>query len=53
LPRIVKWLFARGSRRRFYEKCQVWLTLGEIAQTYQQFIDIKTMNQKIPSQSES
>jgi glycosyltransferase involved in cell wall biosynthesis len=53
LPRIVKWLFTPGSRRRFYEKCQVWLTLGEIAQTYQQFIDIKTMNQKIPSQSES
>jgi glycosyltransferase involved in cell wall biosynthesis len=53
LPRIFKWMFTFNSRRRFYNKCQVWLTMGEIAQTYQQFIDTKGTNQKISPQSQS
>lgn len=44
LPRILKWMLTLDSRRRFYNKCQVWLTMGEIAQTYQQFIDTKGAN---------
>ena len=52
-PRILKWILTFDSRRRFYNKCQVWLTMGEIAQTYRQFIDTKRVSQKISSRSQS
>ena len=34
--RTLRWAFTLGAQRRFYNKCQVWLTIGEIAQTYRQ-----------------
>lgn len=30
--RAVRWVLARSRPRRFYHKCQVWLTIGEIVQ---------------------
>jgi glycosyltransferase involved in cell wall biosynthesis len=36
--RTLRWVFTLGAQRRFYNKCQVWLTIGEIAQTYRQLI---------------
>jgi glucosyl-dolichyl phosphate glucuronosyltransferase len=49
--RALRWVITLNPQRRFYKECQVWLTLGEIAQTFRQ--SSKTMNasQKIPSQS--
>jgi glucosyl-dolichyl phosphate glucuronosyltransferase len=32
--RTMRWLLATAPRRRFYHKCQVWLTVGEIVQNY-------------------
>jgi glucosyl-dolichyl phosphate glucuronosyltransferase len=32
--RTVRWLLANSPQQRFYNKCQVWLTVGEIVQNY-------------------
>lgn len=34
--RMLQWLLALNPRPRFYNKCQVWLTLGELAQNYRE-----------------
>ena len=31
--RILRWAFTLRAQPRFYNECQVWLTIGEIAQT--------------------
>jgi glycosyltransferase involved in cell wall biosynthesis len=36
--RTLQWLFSFNLRSRFYKYCQVWMTLGEIAQTYRTLI---------------
>ncbi len=36
--RVLRWMITLDPPRRFYNKCQVWLTVGEIAQTYRQFL---------------
>ena len=37
--RVLRWMITLDPPRRFYNKCQVWLTVGEIAQTYRQFLE--------------
>jgi glycosyltransferase involved in cell wall biosynthesis len=49
--RVLRWLLTMNPQRRFYNKCQVWLTVGEIAQTYRQSFEAKGVTHKIPSQS--
>lgn len=34
--RILRWLLAVRTKSRFYNKCQVWLTVGEIVQNYRE-----------------
>lgn len=34
--RTIQWLLTVQTRPRFYRKCQVWLTIGEIVQNYRQ-----------------
>jgi glycosyltransferase involved in cell wall biosynthesis len=49
--RVLRWLFTLNTQRRFYNECQVWLTVGEIAQTCRQSSEVKSAVPKIPSQS--
>jgi glycosyltransferase involved in cell wall biosynthesis len=49
--RTLQWLLAVNPKRRFYNKCRVWMTLGEIAQTYRQSFGAKNVAQESPSQS--
>ena len=49
--RVLKWLLSMNPQRRFYNKCQVWLTVGEIAQTYRHSSEPTHAAPKIPSQS--
>jgi glucosyl-dolichyl phosphate glucuronosyltransferase len=49
--RTLQWLLALNPQRRFYNKCRVWMTVGEIAQTYRQSFEAKSVAQEIPSQS--
>ncbi|MFZ0742756.1 MAG: glycosyltransferase [Terracidiphilus sp.] len=49
--RILRWIFERRAQRRFYNKCQVWLTIGEITQTYRLHIEAKNAAGEIPPQS--
>jgi glucosyl-dolichyl phosphate glucuronosyltransferase len=34
--RVLRWVFASSTQRRFYNECQIWQTAGEIAQTCRQ-----------------
>jgi GT2 family glycosyltransferase len=34
--RIVMWAFAPGARRRFFRKCWVWMTAGEVKELYRE-----------------
>jgi hypothetical protein len=49
--RTLQWLVAVNPKRRFYNKCQVWLTLGEIAQNYRQSFDAHSVAREIPTRS--
>jgi glycosyltransferase involved in cell wall biosynthesis len=49
--RTMHWLMTVNPQCRFYNKCQVWLTLGEIAQTSHQPSAPMDVAQEIPSQS--
>jgi glycosyltransferase involved in cell wall biosynthesis len=49
--RTLRWLLALNPQHRFYNKCQVWLTVGEIAQTCRQSSLSVDVAQEIPSQS--
>jgi len=49
--RIIQWVFALNAQRRFYNYCQVWLTLGEIAQTYRMLIEGKNPHRRSSSPS--
>ena len=48
--RVVRWMTTVDPQRRFYNQCQVWLTLGEIAQTYRQIFEADSVAPE-PSQS--
>ena len=49
--RTLRWLLSLNPQRRLYNKCQVWLTMGEIAQTCRQASLPMNVAQEIPSQS--
>jgi glycosyltransferase involved in cell wall biosynthesis len=49
--RTLQWLFALNVRSRFYNYCQVWLTLGEIAQTYRMLFEGTNVDRQPSSQS--
>jgi glycosyltransferase involved in cell wall biosynthesis len=49
--RIVLWFFTLNVRTRFYNYCQVWMTLGEIAQTCRMLIAGTRVDRQTPSQS--
>jgi len=49
--RTLQWLFAVDPKRRFYNKCQVWLTLGEIVQNYRQSFEPDGVAREIPTRS--
>jgi len=51
--RTLQWVFTLNVRSRFYNYCQVWLILGEIAQTYRKLIEGTRVNRQRPSQSNS
>jgi len=41
--RALQWLFALSAQRRFFNKCWVWYTAGEIVQIYRQSVELRTM----------
>lgn len=41
VPRVVRWVFTVNSRRGFYNECQIWMTVGEIAQTARRIAEPK------------
>jgi glucosyl-dolichyl phosphate glucuronosyltransferase len=47
--RTLQWLLALDPKRRFHNKCRVWMMLGEIAQTYRQSFESKNPAQQGPS----
>jgi glycosyltransferase involved in cell wall biosynthesis len=49
--RTLRWIFTLNDRKRFYNYCQVWMTLGEIAQTYRILIQQTKVERQSPSQS--
>jgi glycosyltransferase involved in cell wall biosynthesis len=49
--RTLQWVFTFNTRSRFYKYCQVWLTLGEIAQTYRTLIEGASAGRQPSSQS--
>ncbi len=49
--RTVRWVFTLDVRKRFYNYCQVWMTIGEIKQTSRMLIERVSMNRRRPSQS--
>jgi glycosyltransferase involved in cell wall biosynthesis len=49
--RIMRWFFTFSTPRRFYNECQVWLTFGEIAQTFSRCVQGGRAEQDIASQS--
>jgi glycosyltransferase involved in cell wall biosynthesis len=52
LVRILQWAFTIDARRRFYNECQIWMTFGEIAQTFKEAIGLSSKTrQGIPLQS--
>jgi glucosyl-dolichyl phosphate glucuronosyltransferase len=40
--RVLRWLLASQPRIRFYRECQIWLTLGEVAQNYRNSLRPRT-----------
>lgn len=53
LIRAVRWMFTFNSQRRFYNECQIWLTIGEISQTLSYLVQSGRAEQGTPSQSTS
>ncbi len=49
--RTLRWLLALNPQRRFYNKCWVWKTAGEIVQIYHQSVEPKSAVQEIPSRT--
>ncbi len=47
--RIVRWAFTVNPQHRFYNECEIWLTLGEIAETCHRRLNAKNAVQRIPS----
>lgn len=42
---IIRWLFSFGLKNRFYRKCWVWLTAGEILELYRQLFVANSQEQ--------
>ena len=49
--RILEWLVTSKPQARFYRKCQVWLTFGEIVQNYRTAFLSRSVVRQIRSQS--
>jgi glucosyl-dolichyl phosphate glucuronosyltransferase len=49
--RTLRWLLALNPQRRFYSKCLVWYTAGEIVQICRQSAEPKGAVQEIPSRT--
>jgi glucosyl-dolichyl phosphate glucuronosyltransferase len=47
--RTLRWLFTLNPQDRFYNECQVWMTIGEIAQLYRQSFESNSVPKEIPS----
>jgi glucosyl-dolichyl phosphate glucuronosyltransferase len=45
--RTMRWLLATSPQRRFYDKCQVWLTVGEIVQNYRLALSRERANPRL------
>jgi glycosyltransferase involved in cell wall biosynthesis len=45
VPKMLQWMFALNPVRRFYCRCQVWRTVGWIAELYRQSVDATATNQ--------
>ena len=48
--RTLRWVFTFNVRKRFYNYCQVWMTIGEIKQTSRMLIERMSVNRQRPSQ---
>ena len=46
-----RWFFPQNPRHRFYDECQVWMTIGEIAQLFRQSFEPTSVPKEIPSGS--
>lgn len=44
--RTLNWLLATNPKMRFYNKCQVWMTLGEIVQLFRQTFHARPVSQR-------
>ncbi len=49
--RILRWAFTFNVPRRFYNYCQVWMTFGEVTQTYRLLFAGTNADGQTPSQS--
>jgi glycosyltransferase involved in cell wall biosynthesis len=49
--RTIRWAFTFNLRSRFYNYCQVWMTLGEVAQTWRMLFAGTSVDRQTPSQS--
>lgn len=50
--RVLRWVFTMNAKRRFYYECEIWQTLGEIAETCSQAPKPADIAQEISSESQ-
>jgi glycosyltransferase involved in cell wall biosynthesis len=48
--RVLQWLVTLKPKPRFYRKCQVWLTVGEVVQNYRKALSPESLAHQIQSQ---
>lgn len=47
--RVLRWMWSRNSKDRFYHECEIQLTLGEIAQTWAQLTQPRGPTERVSS----
>jgi len=47
----LRWLFTPNHHHRFYNECQIWMTIGEIAELFRQSFESNSVSKEIPSGS--
>jgi glucosyl-dolichyl phosphate glucuronosyltransferase len=51
--RVLRWMFTVNSQLRFYNECQICMTLGEILQTVRSGVEAGKVDLGVPSESPS
>jgi glycosyltransferase involved in cell wall biosynthesis len=49
--RTLRWVLAMNPQGRFYGKCQVWMTVGQVLEIQRQWRDVKGPKRTLPSKT--